>query len=706
MIKPLRLICVCAALLGVALAAPLPLVPYPRQLTQQPGALRLRRAAVIAVPGGAPADRFAAQTLANELSAIDGVAARVAAQHKGAGVVLLRAQSAAGRAALRSAALTLPPEARDQGYALIVTPRRATVVAATAEGVFYGVQTLRQLFHPVPGAAGRAAGAEAPAVSIVDWPAFAHRGISVDISRGAVPTLASMKRDVALLAEFKLNVYSLYFENTFEYQSLPLVGAFGGAITPAEARELVAYARNYHVEIVPDQESFGHLHLALQYERFQDIAELPYGSVLTPTVPGSMEFIEKMFGDLAAVFPSPYLHIGADETYELGQGKTKALADQLGGGQVFVNYLKQIDAALRPYHRQVLFWGDIAVKHPELLSQLPHDMIALPWVYSPEPSFVRYIQPFRAAGLETWVSPGVNNWSRIAADNNLALPNIKQFTADGLKLGATGVLNTTWMDDGESMFNYCWYGVTYGAAASWQPSVDDQQFADAYDWAFFRADGHEFSHDIAQFAAIHNLLKQATGSDGEDWTTWLDPFSPRGQAYYAKAAPAAHQVRLLAEDVIASLATHRGEARRNAELLDWTDFSARRFDFLGQKALYTEYIGQLYDQARQAASAQPPQRGKIFSTLNRINGVNGLLEDLRDASSELMNRYQALWLAENRPYFLDNILIRYQDELRYWQSQATRFSDIAAFYRRGGELPPLVAPPPGQPKLVPGDTRN
>lgn len=699
MSKFLRLLVACAACVACVAAADLPLVPYPRQLTPQTGALRLGRTAVIAVLGGAAADRFAAGTLAGELSSTDNVAASIAASAKGAQIVLARADSAAGRGALRAAGLTLPAAAHDEGYALIVTPRRATVVAATSAGVFYGVQTLRQLLHPVAGS-----GAEAPAVRILDWPAFAHRGISVDISRGPVPTLASMKRDIALLAEFKLNIYSLYLENTFEYQSLPLVGAFGGAITPAEARELVAFARNYHVQIVPDQESFGHLHLILQYERFQDLAEEPYGSVLTPTAPGSIPFITKMFTELAAIFPSPYLHIGADETFELGQGRTKALVDQRGGGQVYLDYIKQIDAALQPFHRRVLFWGDIAVKHPELLSQLPHDMIALPWVYNPEPSFDRYIQPFRAAGLETWVSPGVNNWSRIAADDNLALPNIKQFTADGLRLGATGVLNTTWMDDGESMFNYCWYGITYGAAASWQPAVDDQQFADAYDWAFFRADGHHFSADIADLDAIHKLLRQATGADGEDWTTWLDPFSPRGQEYYAKAAPAAHQVRLLAEDVIADLAASRGLARRNAALLEWTDFSARRFDFLGQKTLYTEYIAQLYQDMEQSAAATPPARGHIFSTFNRINGVNGLLQDLRDASSELMLRYRALWLAENRPYFLDNIAIRYRDQLAYWQSQSTRFSAMADSYRRTGELPPLIPPPANQPKPVPATT--
>jgi len=669
--------CSSSLMLGVmAAVAPPTRSPAPRQMTLGQGTLHVGAAVTIAASGAD--DRFAASLLQQALGTIDNVQSQLGMA--GARIVLLRAASEAGRAVLRRAALTLPAEAKEEGYALVVTPTQATVVADSAAGVFYGVQTLRQLFHPEG-----EKGAVAPAVTIVDWPSFRWRGVHHDLSRGPVATLSAMKRDIALLSEYKVNLYSPYFENTFAYQSLPLVGVAGGSVTAADARELVNFARQYHVTVVPEQEAFGHMHLSLQYEQFQDLVEVPYGNVLSPAAPASLDFIGKMFAELAAAFPGPFLHIGADETFELGEGRTKPMIDAQGEGPVYLNYLRQIDGVLQPYHRKVLFWGDIAVKHPELLKQLPPDMVAIAWEYNPAPSYVKLIKPFTDAGMETWVAPGVNNWNRIFPNYANAMANIKGFVDDGRKLGATGVLNTTWMDDGESLFNSTWYGLLYGAANSWQASVDDTQFKAAYDWALFRGDGHNFSDDIDRLTQIHELMKTAVHTDGEDYTVWLDPFSQRGQTFYRQMEPAAHQIRLLAEAVMSDVISNRGAARREPDLLDNVDFGARRFDYLGQKAIYAKLIADLYAGA-QAPGVRP---GQVYSTLNRINGINGLVEDLRDDTTDLRARYKTLWLAENRPYFLDNILARYDAELAYWSRERQALTEAQAQYGTTHSLPAL-----------------
>ena len=360
---------------------------------------------------------------------------------------------------------------QEEGYTITSASGTLTLTGASATGVFYAAQTAKQLI-------GMDLGGHLVlhAADIRDWPAMRYRGLHDDQSRGPVDTLEFQKKLIRTLAAYKDNVYSPYFEHTQQYASNPLPAPPGGAISAEDARQLTAYARQYHVTVIPEQEAFGHLHHNLLSEQYADLAETPHGAVLAPGQPGSLQVITQMFGELAADYPGPFLHIGADETVDLGTGRTKAAVDAQGLAPVYLDFLQKIDTALLPLHRKLLFWGDIAQDSPGLLKAMPASFkantIAVAWWYNPRPAgYAKFIQPFTEAGFETWVAPGINNWSRVYPNYNTGLNNIQQFTHEGQAAGAEGQLNTIWHDDGESLAANNWYGILFGAAAAWQPGV-------------------------------------------------------------------------------------------------------------------------------------------------------------------------------------------------------------------------------------------
>jgi hexosaminidase len=668
-------------------AQALHLIPQPRQIKLQSGEFVLTpKTEIVITRAHEQQDRFAAQILAAEIERLTGHHPRIRAGQslpRSGQIIFLGRAGEKDRdleLLLEKQGQVIAPNFSSQGYVLDAAPARIVIAARADQGVFYGVQTLRQLLRF--DTEGRPS---CPAVSIRDWPAMAWRGIQDDISRGPIPTLDYMESQIRTISAYKINLLGLYMENVFDFQSEPLVAPKGPSLTAAEIKELVAYGRQYHVTILPEQEAFGHLHKVLRLETYYNLAEIPHGDVLTPLQPGSFALIHNMLTELVPLFPGPFFHVGADETTQLGQGQTKALAEKEGIGQVYIDFLKRVDSMLRPYHKKILFWGDIAIKHPELLSLLPNDMVAVAWDYSPADTFEPLLAPYRKAGIPTWVSPGANNWKRIFPDLDSAFVNIRNFTRDGQKLGSGGMLNTTWNDDGESLIDMTWPAIVFGAACSWQKgqsSIDD--FWASYDWAFYRAPGHDFAGAIQKLAQVNDLLDDAGFGGANDQDFWLDPFTPSGARFALDTRSTVQQVRLDAEDALATFYAKRATAHLHAETLDDLVFAARRLDALGMKIQYTAEIDSLYRDAyvHMANSSQ------VYRDLYRITSTNGRLEDLRNATTELEADYADLWRRQYHPFWLGNVLVRYNNLASRYQAKIQSLEIVIHDYGRTSEIPP------------------
>jgi hypothetical protein len=386
------------------------IIPRPRQVTANGERFPLSGAHIALADARSVEDRFAATDFIADLKE-EGISLKIRGGRDRKAILIGLIGSPPVRKALmakvKGTAIVDLPDLGDEAYILQANANGVVIAGGAAAGVFYGLQTLKQLVR------GQGADAFIQGVDIYDVPAMRWRGVSDDVSRGPVPTVNYIKRQLRTFAAYKLNLHSFYMEQTFASSAHPLIGPEGGSLTPDEIRELVAYAKSYHIELVPEQQTFGHLHKALKLEKYAPLAETPYGDVLSPQQEGTYALIADWYRELNQLFPGRFFHIGADETFELGQGQSREAARTRGVGAVYFEHLNRVHDLLKPYNRKLIFWGDIALNHPDLIGSIPKDLIVANWDYAPRDSYAARIDPFRNAGLQQLVCPGVWGWNQI-----------------------------------------------------------------------------------------------------------------------------------------------------------------------------------------------------------------------------------------------------------------------------------------------------
>ncbi|HEX8282078.1 MAG TPA: beta-N-acetylhexosaminidase [Pyrinomonadaceae bacterium] len=674
--------CFLAAASGTAAraqeAAPtaVQVIPAPKSVSATGEHFHFKRGArVVVADPRSEDDRFAARDFADDVRETAGVTLGVGAGGGKRRILVGPLDNKRVREAVEKAGVAVPADLNEEGYVLVVNSDGVVAAGRTAAGTFYALQTLKQLVR------GEGEGAYAQGVRIVDWPSLRWRGLSDDVSRGPVPTVEYFKRQIRNEAMFKMNMHSLYMEHVFGSRSHPLIAPEGGALTHEEIREMVAYARRFHVELVPQQQTFGHLHKALRLEKYNELAEVPYGDVLSPQAEGTYELIADWYEELDELFPGQFFHIGADETVELGRGRSAEAVKAKGLGTVYFDHLKRVRELLLPHKRRLMFWGDIALNHPDLLPGVPRDMIAMNWDYTPRQSYEARIGLFKKAGLEQFVCPGVWSWNQIFPNTESASVNITNFVRDGQRAGVLGVMNTQWDDDGEALFENTWYGVVLGAAAGWQAApLDLAAFERDYDWAFFRRSGDE----LVKATRTLGGAGVALGAGQTDELFWRDPFTEDFQVSVArKLEEKTRELRLDAEEVQETLVRARPEVRRNRQALDSMRLAARRFDHLGRRAQVVAQLSRDYWEAYLNLG----DRRRVRRLRAYFGAVYNSPREMAEELTELREAYRERWLAENRPYWLASVLARYDLAAARWLTRSKQLEEALREYDRTSTLP-------------------
>ncbi len=361
-----------------------------------------------------------------------------------------------------------------QGYTLTIAPGGISIVGSTPAGVFYGAQTLIQIVQQ--------RGHSLPLLNIRDWPDFPNRGVMLDISRDKVPTMDTLYQLVDRLAGWKINQFQLYTEHTFAYQNHSDVWAEASPLTGEEILALDAYCRERFLELVPNQNTFGHMRRWLIHDRYRPLAECPHGCdtghpewgyfdepfTLCPTDPGSLDLIRTLLDELLPHFSSRHINVGCDETVELGLGRSADAVAQRGQGRVYLDYLLKLYREVKARGRTMQFWGDIILNYPDLISDLPPDVIAMAWGYEADDPLEAHSTHFAASGIPFYVCPGTSSWNSVAGRADNAIKNLQMAAESGLRHGAIGYLITDWGDNGHwQPLPASYLGFSYGAALSW-----------------------------------------------------------------------------------------------------------------------------------------------------------------------------------------------------------------------------------------------
>ncbi|WP_448374448.1 beta-N-acetylhexosaminidase [Fervidobacterium sp.] len=365
---------------------------------------------------------------------------------------------------------------KPESYKLIIN-ESITIVAHDDAGLYYGVQTLKQILRQ---SVFSNSSYKVPQLYIEDYPDFSKRGIMIDISRDRIPKIETLKMLIEKLSEFKINQVQLYMEHTFAYRNHEKVWKEYSPLTHEEIIELDLFCRERFIELVPNQNTFGHLSKWLVHEEYRHLAEAPdghdypwggryeYPFSISPVVSESIEFVSELLNELLPNFSSAQVNIGCDETFDLGQGKSKEICERMGKGKVYFDFLMKIYNVAKRYKNTVMFWGDIIENHPEFIGQLPRDMIAMVWGYEANHPFEEKCQLYSKCGLSFYVCPGTSTWNTFIGRTDNAIENIKSAIYNGYKYGAIGVLTTDWGDNGHPQhLPFSWIGYVYSATLSW-----------------------------------------------------------------------------------------------------------------------------------------------------------------------------------------------------------------------------------------------
>ncbi|MCH7790110.1 MAG: glycoside hydrolase, partial [Acidobacteria bacterium] len=314
-------------------------------------------------------------------------------------------------------------------------------------------------------------------------PAFDNRAFMLDVSRDRVPTRATLGWLINVLAQLRFTELQLYVEHTFTYTGHEIVWRDASPLTHDDMAWIAHRASLAGLELVANMNGFGHMGRWLVHDGYRYRAECPDGApalfgdgtmepgCLEPTADNAA-FAVALAREMRDAVGGDRIHIGGDEPFELGDGRSAGRVAEQGRTRVYLDHLRRIIDPLIADGAEVMFWADQFRREPELMKQIPSGATGVVWTYeAPGDSAMSDLLPtslidrlgmpedmhlgfeshgrlFIESGTPFWVAPGTSSWNTILGRNSNAAANVVDAAVVGSLHGADGYLLTDWGDNG------------------------------------------------------------------------------------------------------------------------------------------------------------------------------------------------------------------------------------------------------------------
>ena len=478
----------------------LPLLPTPKKLHRSRGSFDLRGAPpIVLTPRSSDSDFAAAVALQKGLLRECGIELSVETH--------ARVEDLGPRIELHRRG------ARGQAYVLEIRPNRIELQAEGPAGLRYAVETLIQL------AGGKR---EIPACRIDDAPDLALRGVLVDISRGKVPKLDTLRALIDFCVRLKLNTLMLYTEHTFRFRRHPEIGADADPMAAETIRQLDAYAAANHVDLIPTLQSLGHMHQILKLPHYRHLAESDRLWSLSPSEPQTYELLRDLYDEYLPNFRSRLFNANCDEPVDLADGAK------------YFEHVERVRELALSHGKRTMIWADVVHAHPESIGKLDRDLVLLDWWYEADHDFER-VRVFSNHGIAFLVCPGTSSWNALFPRLENSIANIARYAAAGKRYGAWGLVNTDWGDGGHyNLLGNSWFGFAWGAQQAWSGDTPGEGFDRAFSRLFFGDASGKIARAYRMLGALHGTgFKVANASPLQ--SLYFDDLGPAKFTTHAKA---------------------------------------------------------------------------------------------------------------------------------------------------------------------------